>query len=66
MEQMQAAPVQMEALETPKETVEAPAYPQVIYVPVPVNPQEGMENFAFPQGAQPFFFNPYLMKPTSN
>lgn len=63
----QASAVQMEAIETqtPQEPFEAPAYPQVIYVPVPVNPQQGMENFAFPQNAQPFFFNPYLMKPSN-
>jgi len=44
---------------------QTPAYPQVIYVPVPVNPQQGMTPFAFPQNGQPVFYNPYLVKGTN-
>lgn len=41
--------------------------PQIVYVPVPMNPQQGLPTpFAFPQQGQPMFFNPYLVKPNTN
>jgi len=54
------------AVEMEMNTPEAPmGYPQVIYVPVPVNPQQGMTPFAFPQDGQPVFYNPYLANQTN-